>query len=209
MLQIPVIGTLIQKNIMARTSRTLGTLVASGVPILESLTITRETSNNAVFERMFGKVAEAIRDGESLAKPMKEHSACGFHPVAMFFWIAMASAPFFLIPVIKDSKEMWEMTLICAGAGAAIFGLIYMLRFNLRIVDDLVVNMVDVGEETGELDTMLYKVADYYDEEVRTATDGLMKLIEPALIVFLGVAVGFIVVSLFMPLVELITSLSG
>jgi len=87
-LQIPVIGTLIQKNIMARTSRTLGTLVASGVPILESLTITRETSGNAMFERMYGKVSEAIRDGETISKPMKEHSRPGFHPVTLFFWVA-------------------------------------------------------------------------------------------------------------------------
>ena len=70
------------------------------------------------------------------------------------------------------------------------------------------VNMVDVGEETGELDTMLYKVADTYDEEVRTMTDGLMALLEPLLICFLGFAVGFIVISLFMPLVDLISKLS-
>ena len=69
--------------------------------------------------------------------------------------------------------------------------------------------MVDVGEETGELDTMLYKVADQYDEEVKTLTDGLMALMEPVLIVFLGVAVGFIVISLFLPLVDLISNLSG
>jgi len=77
------------------------------------------------------------------------------------------------------------------------------------VVDDLVVNMVDVGEETGELDTMLYKVADQYDEEVKTLTDGLMALLEPLMICFLGGAVGFIVISLFMPLVGLITGLSG
>ncbi|MFK8112774.1 MAG: type II secretion system F family protein, partial [Rubripirellula sp.] len=77
-----------------------------------------------------------------------------------------------------------------------------------RVVDDLVVNMVDVGEETGELDTMLYKVADTYDEEVRVMTDGLTALMEPLMIVFLGLAVGFIVISLFMPLVELITGLT-
>ena len=76
------------------------------------------------------------------------------------------------------------------------------------LFDDLVVNMVDVGEETGELDTMLYKVADTYDEEVRVMTDGLTALMEPLMIVFLGLAVGFIVVSLFMPLVELISGLS-
>ena len=77
-----------------------------------------------------------------------------------------------------------------------------------RVVDDLVVNMVDVGEETGELDTMLYKVADTYDEEVAVLTESLVSLMEPLLIVFLGGAVGFIVVALFMPLVSLITNLS-
>jgi len=79
---------------------------------------------------------------------------------------------------------------------------------NDRVIDDLVVNMVDVGEETGELDTMLYKVADTYDEEVRTMTDGLMALLEPLLICFLGGAVGFIVIALFLPLVTMISSLS-
>ncbi len=79
---------------------------------------------------------------------------------------------------------------------------------NRRVVDDLVVNMVDVGEETGELDTMLYKVADTYDDEVAVITDSLMSLLEPLLIVFLGGAVGFIVISLFMPLVSLIQNLS-
>ena len=75
-------------------------------------------------------------------------------------------------------------------------------------MDDLVVNMVDVGEETGELDTMLYKVADTYDEEVAVLTEGLVSLLEPLLIIFLGGAVGFIVIALFMPLVSLITNLS-
>ena len=84
----------------------------------------------------------------------------------------------------------------------------YLLQMNTRVADDLVVNMIDVGEETGELDTMLYKVADVYDEEVTTLTDGLMKLIEPLLIVFLGVCVGFIVISLFMPLIGLIQGLA-
>ena len=83
-----------------------------------------------------------------------------------------------------------------------------MTRMNRRVVDDLVVNMVDVGEETGELDTMLYKVADIYDDEVQVITDSLMSLLEPLLIVFLGGAVGFIVISLFMPLVSLIQNLT-
>jgi type IV pilus assembly protein PilC len=86
--------------------------------------------------------------------------------------------------------------------------LFYLGKINNRVIDDLVVNMVDVGEETGELDTMLYKVADTYDEEVKTLTDGLMALLEPLMICFLGGAVGFIVISLFMPLVSLIQGLT-
>ena len=96
------------------------------------------------------------------------------------------------------------ITLPLAAAGVAF----YLLKMNARVVDDLVVNMIDVGEETGELDTMLYKVADIFDEEVSTLTDGLMKLIEPLLICFLGGAVGFIVIALFLPLISLIQGLS-
>ena len=92
--------------------------------------------------------------------------------------------------------------------GSVLGAAFYLYRMKHRVVDSLVVNMVDVGEETGELDTMLYKVADQYDEEVKTLTDGLMPLLEPLLIVFLGLAVGFIVVALFLPLVDLIQNLS-
>ena len=87
--------------------------------------------------------------------------------------------------------------------------LLYLAKSNQRIVDDLVVNMVDVGEETGELDTMLYKVADVYDEEVKILTDSLTQLLEPLLIVVLGGAVGFIVVALFLPLIAIIQKLTG
>jgi type IV pilus assembly protein PilC len=182
-IKVPIFGQLIEKNILARTTRTLGTLVASGVPILESLGITRDTSGNAVFERMYTRVTDAIREGESIAKPMKEHSVPGFHPVAAFFWFCFIGGPIGL--------------------------LLYLLKFNQRIVDDMVVNMVDVGEETGELDTMLYKVADTYDEMVAVLTEGLTKLMEPLLIIFLGGAVGFIVIALFVPLVKLIEGLSA
>jgi type IV pilus assembly protein PilC len=180
-IKVPIFGQIVEKNTVARTSRTLGTLVASGVPILEALNITRDTAGNAVFERMYTKVSEAIREGESLAKPMKENAIPGLHPVAFFFWVTS-------IPVI--------------GA------LLYLLKYKQPVVDDLVINMVDVGEETGELDTMLYKVADVYDEEVAVLTDSLTKLMEPLLIVFLGGAVGFIVIALFIPLVSLIENLS-
>jgi type IV pilus assembly protein PilC len=180
-LKMPIFGQLVEKNIMARTTRTLGTLVSSGVPILEALNITRDTSNNAVFETLYGKVIESIREGESISKPLKDFSRPGFHPVAMFFWG-------FFIP----------------GIGL----LLYITKMNSRIVDDLVVNMIDVGEETGELDTMLYKVADTYDDEVAVLTESLVSLMEPLLIIFLGGAVGFIVIALFLPLVKLIESLT-
>jgi type IV pilus assembly protein PilC len=205
-LKVPILGKLIEKNTMARTTRTLGTLVASGVPILEGLTITRETAGNALFERLYGRVTDSIREGESIAKPLKDNSKPGFHPVALFFWMMVGVFP--CLPILF-MPAVASIAVKLAGVGAILGALFYLMRMNGRIVDDLVVNMVDVGEETGELDTMLFKVADTFDEEVRTLTDGLMALLEPLLIVFLGGAVGFIVISLFMPLVSLITSLSG
>ena len=204
-LKLPIAGNLIEKNIMARTTRTLGTLVASGVPILEGLNITRETSGNAMFERMYGKVSEAIREGEVIAKPMKENSKPGFHPVTLFFWVCAGATPVVAIMFLPD---LFLLGLYMTIGGSVVGTLWYLTRMNSRVVDDLVVNMVDVGEETGELDTMLYKVADTYDDEVKTLTDGLMALMEPLLICFLGVAVGFIVIALFMPLVSLISGLS-
>ena len=99
---------------------------------------------------------------------------------------------------------MFFWTCFLPGVGA----LMYLLRMNQRIVDDMVVNMVDVGEETGELDTMLYKVADTFDDEVAVLTDSLMSLMEPVLIIVLGGMVGFIVIALFLPLIALITKLS-
>ncbi len=182
-LKIPVFGQLIEKNIVARTMRTLGTLVASGVPILEALHITKETSGNCVFESLFQKVYESIREGESIAKPLKENSKPGFDIIALLFWFFFIAGP--------------------------IGVLLYVTRMNKRILDDMVVNMVDVGEETGELDTMLYKVADTYDEEVAVLTESLMSLMEPLLIIVLGGMVGFIVIAIFMPLIALITKLTG
>jgi len=208
MLKFPIIGMLIEKNILARTTRTLGTLVASGVPILECLNITRETSGNAVFERMYGKVSDAIREGETIAKPLTTYSKLKFHPVAAFFWAFTFAFPFLLASPLLG-PQFWHFGLLAALGVAILANLWYFVKLQARIVDDLVVNMVDVGEETGELDTMLFKVADVFDEEVSTLTDGLMKLIEPLLIVFLGGAVGFIVISLFMPLIALIQGLSG
>ena len=204
-LKLPIMGSLIEKNTLARTTRTLGTLVASGVPILEGLTITKETAGNAVFERMYGKVTEAIREGDTIANPMKIYSRPGFHPMALFFWVMLGAGPF--VPILF-APGMMSVAPGLVGAGGLLAALYYFMKMNNRVVDDLVVNMVDVGEETGELDTMLYKVADTYDDEVKTLTDGLMALMEPLLICFLGVAVGFIVISLFLPLVSLITNLS-
>ncbi len=151
LLMIPVMGTIAEKSTVARTMRTLGTLVQSGVPILESLNIVKETSGNAVFERAFQRIYESIREGETIAQPLRE----------------------------------------------------------ARIVDDIVVNMIDVGEETGDLDTMLNKIADNYDEEVEVAVDSLVSLLEPMMIVVLGGIVGFIVIALFLPLITLISKLSG
>ncbi|MBI1913635.1 MAG: type II secretion system F family protein [Planctomycetes bacterium] len=149
-LWIPIMGTLIEKTTIARTTRTLGTLVASGVPILEALSIVRETCTNAVFERMYLRVYESIREGDTIAQPLKES----------------------------------------------------------RLVDDMVVNMIDVGEETGDLDTMLYKIADVYDEEVDVLVESLLSLLEPVMIVILGGIIGLIVISLFMPLIKLLDGLS-
>jgi type IV pilus assembly protein PilC len=149
-LWIPVLGQLIEKTIVARTMRTLGTLISSGVPILEAINIVKETANNAVFERMFQRVLESIREGDTIADPLKES----------------------------------------------------------RLVDDMVVNMVEVGEETGDLDTMLYKIADFYDEQVDTLVKSLISLLEPLMIVFLGFTIGAIVISLFLPLIKLLEGLS-
>lgn len=205
LIKLPVFGQLVEKNILARTTRTLGTLVASGVPILEALNITKETSGNAVFERMYGKVTEAIREGESIAKPMKEFSQLSLHPVCLGFWISSFAGP--LIPLMFF-EGMFMSMLPIVGAGVLVGGLVGFTKMRSRVVDDLVVNMVDVGEETGELDTMLYKVADTYDDEVAVLTESLVSLMEPILIVGLGLIIGFIVVSLFLPLIELIKTLT-
>ena len=133
-LKLPVLGKLVEKNIMARTTRTLGTLVASGVPILEGLTITRETAGNSVFEKLYGKVSESIREGETIARPLKEYSRPGFHPVALFFWMITGAGP--MIPVIF-LPNMAEFGGMAAGAGAVLGAGFYMLKMNNRVVDDL------------------------------------------------------------------------
>jgi type IV pilus assembly protein PilC len=150
-LMVPIMGNIIEKTVVARTTRTLGTLIASGVPILEALAIVRETCMNAVFEDCYKRVYDSIREGDTIAAPLKES----------------------------------------------------------RLVDDMVVNMVDVGEETGDLDSMLNKIADVYDEEVDVLVEALISILEPMMIVILGVIVGTIVIALFMPLLGLLEGLGG
>ena len=183
LLKLPIFGQIITMNILARTTRTLGTLVASGVPILEALNITRETAGNEPFERLYGSITESIREGESIAKPMKENASCGYNPICGFFWFFFVGGPIGLM--------------------------LYMRCVRKPIVDALAINMIDVGEETGELDTMLNKIADNYDEQVSVLTESLVSLMEPLMIIFLGGMIGFIVISLFMPMIGLINSLTG
>lgn len=151
LLWTPVFGPLIKKSSIARFSRTLGTLISAGVPILEAVTITSQTAGNFVFERALMKVHDSIREGESFAGPLRESKTC----------------------------------------------------------DAIVVNMIDVGEETGEMDAMLLKIADNYDEEVDVAVQSLTKLIEPLMIVVLGGMVLVIVLAMFLPMVKMIESLQG
>ncbi len=239
-ISMPIFGSLVQKNIVARTTRTLGTLVASGVPILEALHITRETAGNSIFERLYAKVHESIREGESIAQPMKASSNLSFDPMTMLAWVGILGAglgvPVGILwfigkveavrPVVTaeamttgatptvnlgavDYLIFFVTAMLFSLVGAAvIMALFYLLKMNHRILDDLVINMVDVGEETGELDTMLYKVADYFDDEVKVATETLTSLMEPLLIIVLGVMIGFIVIALFLPLITLITKLT-
>ena len=207
LLKLPVIGKLVEKSNLARTTRTLGALVASGVPIIEGLTITRETSGNAMFEKIFSRVTDSIREGNTIAGPLKEHCVPTFHPVTLFFFMVTMSLPPLVVLFIKF--DLWFSVAYASGI-LCFLGLVwYLMQFKKPVVEDLVINMVDVGEETGELDVMLYKVADYYEEEVRTLTDGMMKMIEPLMIIFLGGVVLFIVASLFMPLIAIISGLTS
>ncbi|MDD5737362.1 MAG: type II secretion system F family protein, partial [Candidatus Omnitrophica bacterium] len=150
-LEIPVMGVLIRKIAIARFSRTLGTLLSSGVPILQSLMVAKDTTGNEAMARSIVVVHDAVREGETVAKPLLK---AGLFP-------AMA------------------------------------------------VNMISVGEETGALDQMLLKVADVYDEEVDVTVTGLMSILEPFLIIGLGLIVGFIVIAMFLPLFQLVTALGG
>ncbi len=150
-LKIPILGGILSKTAIARFTRTLGTLISAGVPILDAINITKETCGNEVFTKALGKVHDAIREGESFADPLRASKVC----------------------------------------------------------DAIVVNMVDVGEETGDLDKMLIKVADNYDNDVDILVGSLISILEPVMVVVLGVIVGFIVVALFAPMIALIQTVSG
>jgi type IV pilus assembly protein PilC len=149
MLHLPVIGGIVKKSSVARFSRTLGTLVTSGVGFLDALEITKSATPNVVVRNAIAEVRESVKEGETINEPLRRSG----------------------------------------------------------VFDDIVVNMIKVGEETGELDKMLIKIADNYDEEVDAAVAAMMALLEPALIIFMGGAVGFIVIALFMPLIKIIEEL--
>lgn len=149
LLRLPLVGMLVSKISIARFTRTLGTLITSGVPILQSLVIVKDTAGNEVIARAVEKVHDSIREGESIVEPLR----------------------------------------VC------------------KVFPPMVISMFEVGEETGALAEMLIKIADNYDEDVDTAVEGLTSLLEPFLIVFLAVVVGFIVIAMFMPLISLLQQL--
>jgi type IV pilus assembly protein PilC len=145
LLRSPVFGMLVRKVAVARFTRTLGTMLSSGVPILEGLDIVAATSGNTVIESAIRKARNAIAEGRPVAEPLYETN---------------------VFPV-------------------------------------MVTQMIAVGEATGALDTMLGKIADFYDEEVNVAVDSLTSLLEPMLIVFLGVTVGFLLVAMYLPIFQI------
>ena len=151
LLNLPVIGSLLRKIAVGRFTRTLGTLITSGVPILEGLSITAKTSGNAVLEEALMKVRKAIEEGRTIVDPLRE---CGVFP-------------------------------------------------------NMVVQMIGVGEATGAMDSMLQKIADFYEEEVDAATKDMLAMLEPVIIGILGVMIGGIVISLYMPLFAMIAKLAG
>ncbi len=150
-LKIPVIGDIQRKSAVSRFSRTLGTLVTSGVPILQALNITRDTAGNVIISQAIEKVHEAVKEGETIVTPLQ---ASGVFP-------------------------------------------------------NMVISMVDVGEETGQLPEMLLKVADVYDDEVDNAVTALTSILEPIMIVFLALIVGSVVFALFLPLIQMISTMGN
>jgi type IV pilus assembly protein PilC len=151
LLKIPILGSILRKIAVARFCRTLSTLMASGVPILDGLDITARTSGNAIIEDAIQVTRKSIERGETIAAPLKQ---TGVFP-------------------------------------------------------GMVVQMISVGEATGALDNMLAKIADFYEEEVDTAVAGMLTLLEPVMIAFLGGAVGGIVIAMYLPIFGLISKMSG
>lgn len=150
-LKLPIFGDIQRKSAIARFSRTLGTLVTSGVPILQALNITRDTAGNVVVSDAIEKVHEAVKEGESIVSPMQTSS----------------------------------------------------------VFPSMVISMVDVGEETGQLPEMLLKVADVYDDEVDNAVTALTSILEPIMIVVLALVVGAVVFALFLPLIKIISEMGN
>jgi type IV pilus assembly protein PilC len=150
-LNMPIFGVLVQKTAVARFTRTLGTLMTSGVPVLQALNIVRDTAGNEVIANAVVSIHDAVKEGENMAPPI---ASC-------------------------------------------------------KVFPPMVVSMVEVGEETGELPEMLMKIADNYDDEVDNTVAGLTSIIEPLLIVFLAVMVGIIVISIFLPLISIIGQIGG
>ena len=151
LLKTPIIGMLLRKIAVARFTRTLGTLITSGVPILEGLTITARTSGNAVLEEALLKVRKAIEEGRTIVDPLRESG----------------------------------------------------------VFPNMVTQMIGVGEATGAMDSMLQKIADFYEDEVDAATKDMLAMLEPVIIGLLGICVGGIVISLYMPLFSMIAKLAG
>jgi type IV pilus assembly protein PilC len=151
LLKLPLVGILLRKIAVARFTRTLGTLISSGVPILEGLDITARTAGNAVIEKALGMVRRAVEQGKNLADPLKD----------------------------------------------------------TNVFPGMVTQMIGVGEQTGAMDAMLQKIADFYEEEVDAAVKDLLAALEPAMIVILGLVVGGIVISMYLPLFSLIGKLAG
>ena len=150
-LKAPVVGLVMRKIAVARFTRTLGTLISSGVPILEGLDITAKTAGNAVVEKAINQTRKAVEAGRSLVDPLKE----------------------------------------------------------TEVFPGMVTQMIAVGEQTGAMDAMLQKIADFYEDEVDTAIKDMLTAIEPIMIVFLGVVVGGVVISMYLPLFSLIAKLAG
>jgi len=151
MLKTPIIGVLLRKIAVARFTRTLGTLITSGVPILEGLSITARTSGNKVLEEAIMRVRKAIEEGRTIVDPLRESG----------------------------------------------------------VFPNMVTQMIGVGEATGAMDSMLQKIADFYEDEVDAATKDMLAMLEPIIIGLLGVTIGGIVISLYMPLFSMIAKLSG